>query len=529
MNLNFKQRLFGGFGLILILLLLLGVTSFYGLNLIQSEHNEVESQMERQLFIKNKEIDHLNWVNQLLNSILSEQEFAGELDHHSCSFGEWHYSILESDQFQDLPAQTQQLLQSLEEPHRKLHQSAQQIRDIQNREAISADRKRHLSMEVYNNQTLTALEEVQSKFASYQGYLQQEKEATYQTIEEHADLMSTLGVLLIVVAIGLGLGIAYIISEQLTVPVLKAKEFAQQLAAGKLNIDSIELERKDELGSLITALNKMHHNWQQIVERLTDTIEGLTAYSQELSATSEEGNATIETNNQLIETISASIQQISASAGEVTNYAQEAKEQSKEGTKAADNALASINEVTESVHQTVDKINELDSYSQEINQIVELITKISEEINMLALNASIEAARAGESGQGFAVVAEEIKELSSKTNQAIEDIADLVTKTQNKSKEGLAAVKEVEDKADYSQEIIEQTRAEFNKISDNNKQVAEQIAETSQATDDLANSSDRMQSASHDIRSMSDEIATSAQELAQMTQDLEDLINQFEF
>ncbi|SJZ84064.1 methyl-accepting chemotaxis protein [Selenihalanaerobacter shriftii] len=331
----------------------------------------------------------------------------------------------------------------------------------------------------------------------------------------------------IIIVTVLGVTLYFINTKYLLKPINNLINKISKVAKGDFTIQT-KTGRKDEIGQLEAALDKMSTNLKNIIIKLSGTIEELSAYSEELSASAEEGNATIETTNNLLEEMSSNIQQISASAQEVTSVAQETSSQAKIGGNNINDTVGSIQEINEAVGGTVKVINNLDNNSQEIGQIVELITDIAEQTNLLALNAAIEAARAGEHGQGFAVVAEEIRELAEETAKATDEITTLVKQTQKQSNNGLESVKQVEVKAKEGKEIAVETGEVFKKIESSIDQTSDYIQQTANSTQNLAQNSDQIMTASQDISNMSQEVTNSAQELATMAQELQNLVEQFE-
>jgi methyl-accepting chemotaxis protein len=348
-------------------------------------------------------------------------------------------------------------------------------------------------------------------------------EEVYQAREEIRGSILLFSFIIIVV---LSLVIYFINKKYLLEPIKRLTTQISKIAHGDFTVETTN-NRKDELGSLETALANMTNSLRDVMVNLSETIEDLSAYSQELSASAEEGNATIETTNDLIENMSSGIQQISASAEEVTSFAQESNSQTEVGRDKIEMTVDNIKEINQSVTKTVAIINDLDETSEEIGQIVELITNIAEQTNLLALNAAIEAARAGEHGQGFAVVADEIRELAEDTSDATDKISHLINKTQEKSQTGLKAINEVQDKAEEGQKVAEETGQVFARIEESAEETSAQIEQTASATQELAQNSDEISTAAGDIENMSEEISNSSQELASMAQKLQGLIEEF--
>lgn len=358
------------------------------------------------------------------------------------------------------------------------------------------------------------LGEVELEFSTY--YL----EKNLISVRNKLILLS-ITVCLIMIAI-----ISYI-SKKVTTPIILAKDFAEQIANGNLNIEALETELKDETGSLITALNKMRTEIERMVNSILDSVENLSSFSEELSASAQEGNASVETTNNYLLDIENDIQGVSKFSKEVSSLAKKANSQSITGADNIEETLKSIQEIGSSVEKTVTIINDLSANSQEINQILSLINDIAEQTNLLALNAAIEAARAGDAGRGFAVVADEIRGLAEETGKATDSIANLIKETQNKSQAGLDAVNKVKIRAEEGKKIAEKTGNIFFEIEEVIKNTTLQVNQTASAIEDLAQGSSKVISASKEVETMSEEITTYAIELAEKAQNLHYVVEKF--
>ncbi|PRX27727.1 methyl-accepting chemotaxis protein [Orenia metallireducens] len=341
-----------------------------------------------------------------------------------------------------------------------------------------------------------------------------------------AESFYNVGAIIVVLTLIISI-LLYFLSIKVSKPILKAAEFANQIAQGELNLESLEYNAKDELGQLITSLNQMKDSLREIIINLLDSVERISGHGQELSASAQEGNAVIETTNQLIETMSAGIEEISSSSEEVSSFALESSSKTTTGRENIEKTLLSMEGIKSSVVDTVKAINDLNYTSKEIGQIVKLITSISEQTNLLALNASIEAARAGEHGHGFAVVAEEIRGLADETGKATERIANLVKETQKRSKVGLEAIELVEKKVEDGQSIATETGDIFAEIERSSREISAQIEQSSVLSHKLASDSTKISTATQEVNSMSEEITYSSQELAQLAEELRDLVQKF--
>ena len=272
--------------------------------------------------------------------------------------------------------------------------------------------------------------------------------------------------------------------------------------------------------------NSLANKLQGMSEKLEGLTQSLSLNSQQLAAASQEGNANIESAHQFVDDISASIEEISANADKVASLAQKTNYETKAGSENIYQTIRDMNEINEQVIETAVIMKELDDYTKRIVQIIGLINEITDQTNLLALNASIEAARAGKHGDGFAVVAEEIRGLAEETSAATSDIENLVDKIRTKSAASLESITEVKDKSKEGQERAEKTEEIFGTIEENIADTSERIFQTSQATQNLTANSLEVQNMVAEIQGMSSEVANSSHNLADMVEQVHDLANE---
>jgi methyl-accepting chemotaxis protein len=332
----------------------------------------------------------------------------------------------------------------------------------------------------------------------------------------------------------------YLFISRLIKPLNKIKNLTANIAEGDLSQDDIQVKSKDEIGALAESINMMTASLRNVVSQVqtssrevtsetlalstvasssVDAIRELTAANQQAAASTQEQNANIEEMQATLEEINAGIEEINASAQQASYIAKNSTVTSKEGTVRIDEMLTGLEAVEDNTNQLAEIIIMLETQSEKITQFVKIINTISDQTNLLALNAAIEAARAGEHGKGFAVVADEVRKLAEESAKSASTIISIVNENVKNTREAVNYISKTREAVQYNkglsinakntlQEIYETTL----EIEDNSNNIASAIEQQVIAIEQITNSLDTVSQASQQIASGTSQTDQSTQE-----------------
>jgi len=334
----------------------------------------------------------------------------------------------------------------------------------------------------------------------------------------------------------------YLIKAIVTKPLRQVINLTQDLAEGEGDLSKrINLDRNDELAELAkwinTFIEKVHH----LVCQVKDTSGQLTSESATLASVVESGNVALENQKRDIDQVATAINEMAATVSEVARNAADASSSAQEASGAADSGQAvvtaninSISSLANEVDTTAIIITELANDTETIGGILDVIRGIAEQTNLLALNAAIEAARAGEQGRGFAVVADEVRTLASRTQVSTQEIQQMIERLQNGAKKAVSAMQQGKEKASdsvkHSSNVQESLTTITNlvmKISDMNAQIATAAEEQNQVTEEINRNVVNVHSLFEHSVDNAQQSATSGGSVASLANELQVMIGQF--
>lgn len=520
-KLSIGKKLALSFIVLILVMLVTNTLNITSISTIRSQWEKTQVTEQMQMIVAEREMDHLRWVMELQEYLISgaTQAMELELDPTKCNLGRW----LASEDFDNLIAEYPEFTSELEKihkPHQELHASAHTIEGLLlERNAAAAELVYYDYTEPSLNQTIAILERVRSELDEKVNLI---GEQMHQEISRSLVQTSVLlGVALVLSAV-----VAFLITRNITTPLSILKAATHRIGSGDLGVEW-EIKSGDEVGELSIAIEGMLDGLRSLVRGIQATSEGVNLLSQDLSSMAVQTGAAItevaSTSNEFASS-SISMAENSESMRLNTEHAVSELERGLDMLRVAVKDVASARGDVQNLTHSVDNLAE---QSKQIGAIVDLITQISDQTNLLALNAAIEAARAGDSGRGFAVVADEVRRLAEQSGQASGDIAELIQNILRDTNETISRMEQADGSVERVDEQIDLTGNTFVAISKVFQEVAAQVIEIARAAEDVGAGSEEIAASTEEQSAIANALAGDAEKLADLAKELQAQISSF--
>lgn len=365
------------------------------------------------------------------------------------------------------------------------------------------------------------LGELEERAAGAEGQAAMAKGARTATLQVAVLLGGLVGCVLLV------LGLPLVVLR----PMRRLLERMQQIADGDGDLRArLDVRSGDELGQLGAAFNRFLDTLQPLIIEVGRVTQEVDTAARGMAALASTNDQLISSEHAAVDQVSTAATQMSAAVHEVALNAQNASDaardadtQSRQGALVVSNTIESIRQLAQEVEEASQTIEALAAETASIGAVLDVIRGIAEQTNLLALNAAIEAARAGEQGRGFAVVADEVRALAARTQDSTQDIQQRIERLQSGVARAVQAMhagghqaRESVERAAGVEQVLADTTRSVQRINDMAGQIATACGQQSSVTEEIARNIS-------DIRNLSDDAATNSARSMQASQHVSSL------
>ncbi|WP_438495656.1 methyl-accepting chemotaxis protein [Paenibacillus sp. IHBB 3054] len=558
-NMTIKNKLYGGFGLILILLLVVAFTSYFYLSKVNDTYTQLLTNKSQSVqLIKDLRIaveqERASISGFLIDGDESKvADFEGAKNQFRTALGQLKLLTTDRDDKQILAG-----LDLLQE-----HYSGTAMQVIDSKKRNNSD---YLEILQTQGPVLSKFSSTAERFVKLQ---EEELELEANTTFSDVSATKKLVIALTGAALLLGTLAAALISRAISNPIQKLQKMAVQIAGGDLRNTLVEIKNKDEIGQLAEAFNNMGNHLRDLIREVGTNAEHVAASSEELTASAEQtGQATehvasiteklaegAQTQVNSIEASVALVQKMDGEAAQIAERSIHVKESvdvasdlATKGIQAVESAIHQISAVSKNVSEVSGVVSTLAESSREIGEIIAIITDIANQTNLLSLNAAIEAARAGEHGRGFAVVASEVRKLAEKTAESGKRVSEVIHSIQSETSRTLVIVSQGEKEVEAGIYAVQTAGQSFAEIEASIQEINEQIGGVSDASQAMSHETHELVVAFEQINRITlassegtydvsasaqeqlasvEEIAAASRMLSELAQELQESISKF--
>ncbi len=341
---------------------------------------------------------------------------------------------------------------------------------------------------------------------------------------------------------GIGLLVTWLVGHGIARPLKQMVAMLDDIAQGEGDLTRrLSSDRADELGSIAKGFNTFLAKLQAMITQVVTSVQSVSDSSEHTADIAIRTNIGVHKQMAEIDQVATAVHEMTATAQDVARNATQAAQAASHADQAAAQGMQIVRDTSNSIGvlaveigKAVGVVQTLAKDSENINAILTAIRGIAEQTNLLALNAAIEAARAGEQGRGFAVVADEVRNLAQKTQKATEEIQTMIQHLQQGTRDVVRVMEDSQNRTDESvqhaakaAEALETITQAVSVINDMNTQIASAAEEQSAVADDINRNVINIGQVANEVAGGADESSAASADLTKLAEQQRRLINQF--
>ncbi|MCQ4310725.1 methyl-accepting chemotaxis protein [Pseudomonas stutzeri] len=535
-KLTISRRSALGFGLIGLIVLVLGLLSLKQMGQMNAESKDVNEGWLPSVIALGDLNQHILRI-QLYNLRLAVNRDVGTLESTRASLARF------DDQLEDMENAYKKTIDTSddEELFRQYQATRESYYQIV-KEIIPLDREGRVEelvsiIETKLNPAASRLAEALDTLVAYNNQGAARSAERSSQIFDSAKLWT---IFTIALAALLTFGLAWLFTRSIVRPLNQAVLIAETVASGTLTQD-FTIEGNDEPARLLTALKAMQENLRSTIQGISHSSNQLASAAEELNTVTEDSTRGLHQQNHEIEQAATAVNEMTAAVDEVARNAVATSEASRESDTTAQHGRQQVIKTVESigllagdVTATSTQVEKLAGQVRDISKVLDVIRSVAEQTNLLALNAAIEAARAGDAGRGFAVVADEVRALAHRTQQSTQEIEQMIGDVHQGTDRAVQAMQASNERVRSTLEVartageaLDDIARAISQISERNLVIASASEEQAQVAREVDRNLINIRDLSLQSSAGANQTSAASQELAGLAVNLNELVARF--